>query len=634
MESIIRLFKAVEIEEEIKQPIIKENIMEKTIRRGFIFSSDVFGNYSEKELEKLIDEVSKVIGLSGEQMNKSFHKSWQKVRDASIEQLVIEQIIHYFTTYGFEYLFSKYDKDSVYIPSEKLEIPELKEGINLIIIKGYTKEEIKNKLLSLLQSGIALAENTIRDVADIATYLEIGEKEIETIRNREVKVILYDYLGVVPSDPIEFLRYAVYKATDRTLLIKNRGTVEEIKAKKNVDVLGLFMRYKQQHGLEKLSQVFLRYKPIFLAFRTNRGMRKITNRLRKLAVDHHKPMREDYLNTVTARIKKGEEINEEEITDALNKANVFRKIRLAYALNYRRKDADSILYRIRNGKGYATDFEFNKKEEAEGVFDIVMESIIKDVEKNVRGKKIYIPTYITYALPATEKQFTGDFPSGTFLSVPTDMVFGIHWENIKDHRVDIDLSLISVNRKIGWDASYRTKDRSILFSGDLTDAPPPRGASELFYVKKNEDSSYILFANYYNYQEIEVPLKIFVAREEIGKMKKNYMVNPNNILVTTTTVTNQKSKILGLITMTPKECKFYFAEAYLGVSITSSIRSWVENARKFLFDYYTNTISLNDVLEKAGCELVESKEECDIDLSPENMEKDKIISLLKQKEIR
>jgi len=628
MESIIRLFKAVEIEEEIKQPIIKENIMEKTIRRGFVFTNDVFGNYSEKELEKLTDEVSKVIGLSGEQMNASFHKSWQKVRDASIEQLVIEQIIHYLTTYGFEYLFGKYDKDSVYIPSEKLEIPELKEDINLIIIKGYTKGEIRNKLLSLLQSGIALGENTIKDIVDIATYLEIGEKEIETIRNREVKIILYDYLDVVPSDPIEFLRYVVYKATDRTLLIKNKGTIEEIKARKNMNVLGLFVKYKRQYGLEKLSQIFLRYKPIFLAFRTNRGMRKITNKLRKLAIAHHKPMHEDYLNTVTAKIKKGEEINKKEIINALNKANVFRKIRLAYALNFRTKDVDSILYRIRNGKGYATDFEFNEKKEAERVFDIVMESIVKDVEKNVRGKKIYIPTYITYALPATEKQFTGDFPSGTFLSVPTDMVFGIHWENTKDHRVDIDLSLISVGKKIGWDASYRTKDRSVLFSGDLTDAPPPRGASELFYVKKNEDNSYILFANYYNYQEIEVPLKIFVAREEIGKMTKNYMVNPNNILVTTTTVTNQKSKVLGLITITPEECKFYFAETYLGVSITSSSKSWVENARKFLFDYYTNTISLNDVLKKAGCELVESKEECDIDLSPENMEKDKVISLL------
>ncbi|MCW3134491.1 MAG: hypothetical protein N2V78_09215 [Methanophagales archaeon] len=628
MESIIRLFKAVEIEERKKQPPIK-SIMKKTIQRGFIFSSDVFGNYSEKELEKLIEEVTKVIGLSGEQMNKSFHKSWQKVRDASIEQLVIEQIIHYLTTYGFEH-FGIYDKDSVYIPSEKLEIPELKDGINLIIIKGYTKEEIRNKLLSLLQSGIALGENTIRDVADIATYLEIGEKEIETIRNKEVKVILYGYLDIVPSDPIEFLRYAVYKATDRTLLIKNRGTIEEIKAKKNIDVLGLFVRYKRQYGLEKLSQVFLRYKPIFLAFRTNRGMRKITNRLRKLAVMHHKPMREDYLNAVTAKIKKGEEINKEEIIDALNKANVFRKIRLAYALNFRTKDVDSILYRIRNGKGYATDFDFNKKKEVEKVFSIVMESIVKDVEKNVRGKRIYIPTYITYALPATEKQFTGDFPSGTFLSVPTDMVFGIHWENTKNYRVDIDLSLVGVGKKIGWDVSYRTKDRSILFSGDLTDAPPPDGASELFYVKKNEDSSYILFANYYNYQDdVEVPLKIFVAKEEIEEMSKNYMVNPNNILVTTTTVTNQKSKVLGLVTITPEECKFYFAETYLGVSITSSSKSWVENARKFLFDYYTNTISLNDVLEKAGCEMVESKEECDIDLSPENMEKDKIINLLR-----
>ena len=47
---------------------------------------------------------------------------------------------------------------------------------------------------------------------------------------------------------------------------------------------------------------------------------------------------------------------------------------------------------------------------------------------------------INYTLPATEKQFIGYFPSGTSISIPKEMIFGIHWENVNTHRIDLDLS--------------------------------------------------------------------------------------------------------------------------------------------------------------------------------------------------
>lgn len=84
----------------------------------------------------------------------------------------------------------------------------------------------------------------------------------------------------------------------------------------------------------------------------------------------------------------------------------------------------------------------------------------------------------------------------------------------------------------------------------------------------------------------------------------------------------------GLAVTTTGGCRFYFVEAYLGNSITSSGNEFVENARKYLFDYYTNTINLNDVLAKAGAIMIEDKEECDIDLSPEKLEKDSILNLI------
>ena len=48
-----------------------------------------------------------------------------------------------------------------------------------------------------------------------------------------------------------------------------------------------------------------------------------------------------------------------------------------------------------------------------------------------------------------------------------------------------------------------------------------------------------------------------------------------------------------------------------------------------MFNFFTDTISLNDILVEAGAILVNKNESCDINLAPESLEKDKIISLIK-----
>lgn len=630
MKSTIRLFRALPIRgKEGKNPT--EELLKETIKRGFIFSPKVIYNYFNNSSNHwdLIRLVENEIGLTSKKLNASFHKSWDKVKDASTEQLVIEQIIHYFTTYGFERL-GIYNKDTVYIPKEKLEIPEIEEDIKLTVINGYTKEELKGKLVDLLQSGIALSEDTIKDVMDVALFVGLDEKDTANVKNKEVKIMLYDYLNLIPENPVEFLRYVLYKTINKTLLIKNKGVIEEIKQNitNQFSVIGLFAKYEDKYGYKRLAEIFYRFKPLFLAFRANESLKPIINRIRRLAKTYHKPLKEDYLNRITSKIRREEKINEGVLEKELSKVNIFRRIRLAYALKFRTKEANSILYKIRNGKGYATNFDFTQHKEAERILGIVLNSIIEGIGKNVKGKKIYIPEYIKYALPATEKQFTGNYPSGTCISVPTDMIAGVHWENVDGGRIDLDLSLISSESgKIGWDSGYRTEDKNILFSGDMTDAQKPKGATELIYILKQQTGTFILLVNYYNFNEaIEVPFKIIVAKEQVSNFGMDYMVNPNNVITIAKSKINQKQKILGLLVTTTDECKFYFAETYLGRSITSSNKEFIKNTRDYLSNFYGNTIDFNDILERAGAEIVNSKEEADIDLSA--LEKGDILNLL------
>ncbi len=527
MKSLLRLFRALPIRDKRKEKV-SETLLKKTIQKGFIFSPDVVANYSTKELVELTETIEQEIGLTPEQMNNSFHKSWKKIKEADIEQLFLEQVIHYITTYGFE-LFGVYSPDSVYIPREELDIPDI-DNISLVVIKGYTKSEIKEKLISLLASGIALKQNTINDVVDVALWLELGVEEIENIENKEVRIALYSYLNIVPQNPVEFLRYIVYQSTEQTLLIKSAELIKEIKGNKNLKIIKLFKDYDREYGLKKLAEIFLRFKPLFLAFKTNPQLNKIINKLRKLSVKYHKPMKPDYLNDVTSLIKHGNEIDIDILRQELDQVNIFRKIRLAYALKFRTKEHDSILYRIRNGKSYATDFSFFGQERVKEALNIVLGSIIEDISGKVTGKRIYIPEYMHYTLPATEKMFTGNFPSGSYVSIPSDMIFGIHWNNINHKRIDLDLSIINAGTKFGWDGNYRDGAGTILFSGDITDAGGKNGATELFYVKRQSEASLIMFVNYYNFDaSIEVPFKILVAKEQANRFKKNYMVDPNNI---------------------------------------------------------------------------------------------------------
>lgn len=622
MESTLALFKALPITTKAKKT--SSSLLKKSIARGIIFSPEVIGNYSENELLKILDDNF----IGGMQMNSSFHKSWQKVKTASLEDLVLEQIIHYMTTYGAKAL-GIYDKDSVYIPEEKLKIPKIDiKEIQLTIIKGYTKKELKEKLLLLLNSGIALSEKTVKYAVDIATFVELTSVETEAVKNKEARTILYDYLGFIPGNNIEFLRYAVYKSINKSLLIKDKATIAEIKTKDNLNVLGILEKYGKLYGYVKLAEVFYRFKPIFLAFRTSKKLKVIINKIRRLALKHHIPMKEDYLNTITAKINNGIKIDKKLLCAILEKVNVFRKIRLAYALKYRLVDGNSILYKIRNGKAYGTDFSFDNITKAKDILEIVLDSVISDIKEKVKGKKIYIPDYIEYALPATEKQFTGQFPSGTCVRVEKNIVFGVHWNNLGNTSVDLDLSLLG-KEKIGWDRRYRDKMGWILFSGDVTDAPLPNGASELFFIRKQDEMHGLLMLNYYNQHDKDsCPIDIFVGEELLKGMKFDYMINQNSIKASAKTEISQKQKLLGLVHVSKEACKFYFCEAYLGKGVTSSNdKPYIEHTKNYLFNYYQNMISFKDVLIKAGAKISE-KANADIDLSPEALDKNTFLSLL------
>jgi hypothetical protein len=173
MQSMLKLFNAIEVES-LDKTRTSRKIVKETLPFGFVFAPEVLGNYTDEQVLEFLPHIAKELGLTKEQLNTTFHKSWGHIRDANIEDLIFEQILHYITTYGFEAL-GIYDKDSVYIPIEKLKIPSIKKGeIKIVIIHGFTKDQIESKLLTLINSGMALKEETIDAIISLMDIFRFG----------------------------------------------------------------------------------------------------------------------------------------------------------------------------------------------------------------------------------------------------------------------------------------------------------------------------------------------------------------------------------------------------------------------------------------------------------------------------
>ena len=643
--------------------------------------------------EAVVKEAIELYGKDGQKWNQTFHKDFEIVRNAPIEDLIAQQIMHYITTYGFESL-GIYREDLVYIPKEKLEIPELDvDNIELITIKPYTSEQLTEKLMGLLTSGIALSEQTVKDVMVLSDFID--KNRFDEIVNREIKTTLYDKYNIMPRNPEEFLRFLLFKLTNGTLKIQNADTIRAIKKSDKAKALNMLQLYviKTPNGYEKLSSIFLRNKNLFLALKikqdecrtekdevTRKSINALINKLRKMANNNHKPLKRNILDCLTDT---NVNINVNELCSALDNVTIFREIRILNGVLYRLYGNNNVVYKIRNGKSYVTNLPPKTQayvKKLEDISQIIKTHLVDRISTNVKGKYIYIPNNITYAAPTSEKQFNGNIPAGSYIEVPRidDLVYGVHWANLPgdgrhqsrgfygeikpngEERVDLDLKQMNKNEVFGWDASYRSSASDILFSGDITDAPAPNGATELFYVGRNYGhGAFLITLNMFTGNTKDVPFEFVLAKAPANSsaIRKNYAINPNDIIekIDMEIKNTERQKVLGLITI-GDTVKFYFNDFSAGGDVrtprgcsTSTRNSITMGSFDYLRTYNMLQLKLNDLLKDAGAIVIDQPQysiiqrtvmpdgtsqdsiqtmDADIDLSLSNIAKDSLIHLL------
>lgn len=492
---------------------------------------------------KIFKLLVKTLGFKTVDWTQSFHKSWDKVATTSIEQLLAEQILNYFSTYGMEALgFQALN----YVPVEKILVDlDAKPAIEAFtVVRVLTEDELKSEFVDFLQSVKAPHRDTITHIETLLPMVK--DIDVDSIKSFEIKIMFCDMHNLVPVNGQDFIRFAIYKASNGaiTTIVKDDKTIEMLKHFANTSIA---TRLFEVADLEKLSESFYRLKPLFLAFKANEDISPYINKIRRLAVKNHKPLTGYNVANLMNLLAQN---RQSDALKVIEKADIRELVKLINFANYELNSPDHI-YNIRNGKMFVKIEDENGSESSVRIENInwlllTCKTAIRNRLANVyNGKTFYIPEGFKYVTPVSEKQMFDVLPYGSSVCIPEDAtafcVSG-HWFNDKkygfdDGRVDLDFHLTSAAGSYGWNSNYRSDSTDILYSGDMTNAPKPNGAVESFRISADVEEPYQLSINIFHASG-EIPYELLFTKDCVNRHDfhggnstlLSAVVNPENAL--------------------------------------------------------------------------------------------------------
>ena len=542
--------------------------------------------------------------LNGNDLNQTFHKSWSKIKHSSRYELLLEQIKHYVSTYGSNF------QAEIYIPNEVLEVPEV--ALSYKVINAYSKKQMTEKCLFLLKTGIALKEETIDDLlailVDELSYSFTGD---EKIKNKEAIAKLASVYNILPTNTMDFFRYIILMTTGNSLLIKNSMVILAIKESKYNPAVQF-----KAFGLQKLAEIFNRFKPLFLAYKNK--CPKTINKISKLAKKHHKPLVQNPLNKASSQLFFAAD------SHWLDNATPFALFKALSACYTRWKGQDAFVYRIRNGKSWIKQvnekwagYSSYKKTLNQQNYEFLLSYLMDKYD--LLDKKIYLPDDIIFALPTSEKMFVGNIPTGTRF-YGKKLAVGVYWRNEWGAN-DLDLSGLNITGKIGWDADYRQYD-NLMYSGDITNAPD--GAVEYLYANQGLSAPTLVKNNVYS-GDSDCTYKIIIGRGD--DINYNYMMNPNKLFAEIKCKAIQRQMILGIfIPEGSRQCftLLNFGAGHTRVSGNSQLSTIATRA---LYQQWSAPLTFNDLVRDLGAEIVKDPNEADVGFDIDGLERDSFIKI-------
>lgn len=608
--------------------------------------------------------IGSLYGDDVKAFNKTFFETFHRSINMSDNERLIHQAMHYLSTYGAERVGIKMP---AYIPVriEDVEYPERNGEFKLIVIEMIPEKELIERIVDAfcnIQTVTPKFTGYFNDLGTLITpYIE---KRIDDVKSFQVKCFLVDKIRVLPNNPQEVLRYAIYTATlhQTSMLIKDRETITRIRdaMQYHRNLAAQLIDIFEAVPVNKMAQVFFRYKPLFLAFKpAGKRMRTRINQIRRAADKYHIPQDEVCLQNVfnlsdwETIVKLLDTASNRELVKIINKG-------------IQKKFGGLVeVYNIRNGKAFVREYDEKKTNAkmltARDIVSYSLQKLVESLHATVNGKTFYIPEMFNYAAPASERQFVGAIPYGSYIVCPNKaFTAGVHWEDLSgddspyasQERIDIDLHMNdNEDNHYGWNGFWGNRgNQSVIYSGDMTSAPKPDGATEAFYfnpsAEENKELKFILSMNLFNsIPSLDLMPKFFMTAKEHNQkdFAKNAPYNPNDLLFSPITIpVETRGTTIGVFL----NDRFYF---YGGSLTSSSVPS--ANYSNYVDGVVSKCqyrLSLAELLKGAGAvvlttesavkEYAAAKAEADeendlISLAPEELKFDTLLNIIDGVEI-
>lgn len=517
----------------------------KALVKGYVINP----NCCTEDVERFLDEEDM-------DPNSTFYKDWSDVTSKSRVELFVDQVTHYFLSYGLELDCVPNDRDRSSVP--------FYEGYKYI--QPISAVDLYDKCMEMLGTNVALKQTSVTALVEyVCGYVNENsiDFDIDLIANKEAVGMICSKLGITPNDPFQLLRHIVYVTTGSSMLIKDKKTLNDIK----FSIKAFDFTTLNEKQLRNLASIFYRFKDIFLAFRQygwdnwrNDGIdwikdtidkttrnRVIINKIRRMADKYHKPLKVGFWEEVLGKnYSIGFVTKQLEVNPPTN----FKLIQLIQCINDRILTASGRgqhLYIIRNGKSWMKDTDMScitmrifRLEDLRNLFE-------NELVKRLSEKKCIVkfPTDMVLTCPASEKNFVGDIPFGSYFPMKNNSFFGVYWKNSWGTR-DFDLSFTDMcGNVIAWHSSYYLDKKDVLYSGDITNAP--NGAAEVILCKKDCPNGIVNINRYSGGNGSKYQFFFGHGNNKTHEFKESgYMVNPNHIKVKTMCVSDNSQQAIGL----------------------------------------------------------------------------------------
>lgn len=615
--AIIRLFKRVLIEDGIN-PVKRDKLF-----KSGIYLVDEAANYLTA------NDSNTLVSCYGnqyiDQINRStLHRSIKAVDIMDLDELRLHQALHYLSVFSHQEDGSCFgnipvDKESTYLPNEYLGLDNDQDPIKFTIIYPITVDELVEKIKDLV-SGIALKQETIELLTEIIPSYT-NRFSIDDFKNKEIKAYLIDAGYYTPSNVIDLIRYIYYKKTGSTLLISSKYNKQDFNVNSyRYNSSELLASFAENYGVETIARTFNRYRDFWIMLKKDsKANAKIINKASKLAKTLNVPCKQLPLDNIASPF-----VLDKDVIKELKKVTVFKKISLYNYLLNELTPSEYKLYNIRNGKIFVKE---SKETKYPSVIArrlvLIANSIREDLKDRVEGKKFLLSKYVQYAVPTSEKNFIGNIPMCSKISATDNFSFGIHWFNLPNNRVDLDLHAESKNIHIGWNCDLRNS--AAIHTGDVTNAPLPNGGAEAVYFKDQfvDDTAVITINNYTSADNITTNLFFNWFNDDKVLNKDSILDINSDTLYIKDFVIEDDEMMLGFVRSDETGKKdFIFYSSRLGDRIISKYDTVMDNIASAINSTIDNRLMLEDLIGMCGGLITDNPEEADYNLRETNLVKD------------